>query len=589
MENILNKEKSLYLARHAHNPVHWQPWSDKVFEMAKELNKPVFVSIGYSSCHWCRVMEKESFEDEETAKILNEKYIPVKVDKDEYPDVDKEYQFYIQSTGDSGGWPLSVFLTPDKEPFYTGTYFPKEKNNASPAFKTILESISNVFHNKYDEIEKVINTRKEFITSFNQVNAPLIPDDKVKEYRKNEFIKIFDTVYFGFREGAKFPYISSMMYLLDNFQEEEYASFLINTADKICTMGLCDHLFGGFFRYTVDRMWQMPHFEKMLSDNAQISSFLIQLYRKTGNRLYLYTAQKAIDFVMYDSLRTDYGYLDSLDADSPNNNGDYEEGYFYKVTDRDFTVLSEKELKNFSNEAGVHNGVIYLKHKEYIKAAALDVSLKKVSDRINTIKAHPEPDNKAVSGHNFMFCTTLLNMYEAENEPYELEQALALYHKLRHLVVYDSKVYRGLYAEEDEINKVMQANPDKENNTYLEEYIINHRILSDHVYYLEATLKFYEITTENEFLLIAKNIIKEIENTFVEDGIPYLDTEHRIKDSFDDDKPNPVGLYLYLINKYSLDLGIKADERLIDYAKDRAARFPTGHPTMIRALELINK
>ncbi len=131
MENILNKEKSLYLARHAHNPVHWQPWNDKVFSMAKKLNKPVFVSIGYSSCHWCRVMEKESFEDEETAKILNEKYIPVKVDKDEYPDIDKEYQFYIQSTGDAGGWPLSVFLTPDKEPFFAGTYFPKEIGRAS--------------------------------------------------------------------------------------------------------------------------------------------------------------------------------------------------------------------------------------------------------------------------------------------------------------------------------------------------------------------------------------------------------------------------------------------------------------------------
>ncbi|MDE7034217.1 MAG: hypothetical protein K2O68_04420, partial [Mucispirillum sp.] len=170
------------------------------------------------------------------------------------------------------------------------------------------------------------------------------------------------------------------------------------------------------------------------------------------------------------------------------------------------------------------------------------------------------------------------------------EQALALYHKLRYLVVYDSKVYRGLYAVEDEINKVMQVNnPDKENNTHLEKYIINHRVLSDHVYYLEATLKFYEITNENEFLLIAKNIIKEIENTFVEDGIPYLDIEHRIKDSFDDDKPNPVGLYLYLINKYSADLNIQADERLIAYAEDRAARFPTGHPAMIRALELINK
>ncbi len=589
MENILNKEKSIYLVRHANNPVHWQSWSEEIFEIAKKLNKIVFISIGYSSCHWCRVMEKESFEDEETAKILNDNYIPVKIDKDEYPDVDKEYQFYIQSIGEDGGWPLSVFVTPDKEPFFAGTYFPKDTNNAKPAFKTILKSIVNVYYNKYDEIEKVINTRKEFITSFNKINPSLIPVDKVKDYRKKEFIKIFDSVYFGFREGTKFPYISSMMYLLDNFQEEEYATFLINTADKICSMGLCDHLFGGFFRYTVDRMWKMPHFEKMLSDNAQLSSFLIKLYRKTGNKLYLYTAQKAIDFIMYGNMRTDYGYLDSLNADSINNNGDYEEGFFYKVTDRDFTVLSEKELKNFPNEAGVYNGVIFLKHNNYIKAVALDVSLKKVSDRISTIKTHPELDNKAISGHNFMFCTTLLNMYEVDNEPYELEQALALYHKLHHLLVYNSKVYRGIYAIEDEINKVMQLSQDKENNQYLEEYIINHHVLSDHVYYLEATLKFYEITNENEFLLIAKNIIKEIENTFVKDGIPYLDINKNIKDSFDDDKPNPAGLYLYLINKYSSDLNIQADKRLIAYAEDRAARFPTGHPTMIRALELINK
>lgn len=589
MENNLNKEKSLYLIRHSHNPVHWQAWNEDVFKIAKELNKPVFVSIGYSSCHWCRVMEKESFEDEETAKILNEKYIPVKVDKDEYPDVDKEYQFYIQSTGEAGGWPLSVFLTPDKEPFFAGTYFPKESSSYGPSFKTILKSIDNVYHNKYSEIEKVINTKNEFISSFNQVSQPLVPDDKIKEYRKQEFMKIFDPVYFGFREGAKFPFISSMLYLLDNFQEEEYASFLINTANKFCTMGICDHLFGGFFRYTVDRMWHVPHFEKMLSDNAQISSFLIKLYAKTGNKLYLYTAQKAIDFVMYGSLRTDYGYLDSLDADSLNNNGEYEEGYFYKVTDRDFTVLNEKELKNFPNEAGVQSGVIYLKHNDYIKAAALDVSLKKVADRINTIKAHPEADNKAISGHNFLFCTTLLNMYEVDNEPYELEQALALYHKLRHLIVYNSQVYRGIYAIEDEINKVMQTNSDKDNNDYLKDYIIKNRVLADHVYYLEATLKFYELTNEQEFLLIAKNVIKEIENTFVKDGIPYLDMHHRVKDSFDDDKPNPAGLYLYLINKYSSDLNIKADERLIEYAQDRAARFPTGHPTMIRALELINK
>lgn len=588
MENNLKKEKSIYLARHSHNPVPWQRWSEETFQLAKKLNRPIFLSIGYSSCHWCRVMEKESFEDEEIASIINEKFIAIKMDKDEYPDVDKEYQFYIQSTGDSGGWPLSVFLTPNKEPFFAGTYFPKEKSASRPDFKTILESIYNVYTNKYEEIEKVIKTSKEFITNFNEVKESIVPNDVLLEYRKKEYMKIFDPIYFGFRDGAKFPYIPSMHYLMDNFHIEEYANFLIYTADKICTMGLCDHLFGGFFRYTVDRAWQTPHFEKMLSDNAQIPSFLTRLYEKTGNKLYLYTAQKAIDFILYGALSTDYGFLDSLDADSINNNGEYEEGYYYKVTDRDFTVLNEKELKSFPLDAGVNNGVLYLKHNEYIKAAALNISIKKIAERIEAVKTQPEADNKVITGTNFMFCTTLLYLYEATQEEYNFEQALALYHKLRHLLTFNSKVYRGIYAEEESLNKYIKMNAGEDNITF-DDFIIKHRVLSDHVYYLETTLKFYKLTNEDEFLLTAKDIIKEIENTFVKDGIPYLDMQHRIKDTFDDDKPNPIGLYLYLLLKFSYELDIKVDERFINFAKDRADRFPTGHPTIIRALEIIGK
>ncbi len=588
MENNLKKEKSLYLARHSNNPVWWQSWGEDAFVMAKELNRPVFLSIGYSSCHWCRVMEKESFENEETAKILNEKFIPIKMDKDEYPDIDKEYQFYIQTTGENGGWPLSVFLTPDKDPFYAGTYFPKEKSHGRPAFKDILDNIYNVYINKYSEIEKVLNTTKEFKTSFNEVKPSLVPDDKVLEYRKKEYMKIFDPVYFGFREGAKFPYTASMHYLLDHFNEEEYGEFLKNTADKLCTMGICDHLFGGFFRYTVDRTWHTPHFEKMLSDNAQIPVFLLRMYEKTGNKLYLWTAQKAVDFVLYNDLATDYGFLDSLDADSQNANGEYEEGYYYKVTDRDFTALSEKELKSFPLDAGIDNGVLYLKHNEYIKAAALDISIKKIAERISSLKTHPEADNKAIAGTNFMFCTTLLHLYEVTNEEYNFNQALALYHKLRHLLVLSSKVYRGIYAEEENINKYMKMKAGEDNISF-DEFIIKHRVLSDHVYYLETTLKFYEITNEDDFLVTAKNIVKEIETTFVKDGIPHLDILYRMKDTFDDDKPNPIALYLYLIVKYGSSLGMQPDKRLIDFGKDRADRFPTGHPTMIRALELMGK
>lgn len=591
MDNTLKYEKSLYLVRHSTNPVPWQSWGENAFKMAKNLNRPVFLSIGYSSCHWCRVMEKESFEDTETAKILAEKFIPIKMDKDEFPDIDKEFQFYIQSTGDNGGWPLSVFLTPDKQPFFAGTYFPKDKSYGRPAFKDVLENIDKIYHNNYEEIEKVIKTRNDFLKSFIEIQPSTLPANTAKQYRVNEFIKIFDNTYYGFREGSKFPYVSSLNYLITHFDNKTVSDFLVNTSNKFATSCIFDHLFGGFFRYTVDRMWQVPHFEKMLADNAQIASFLTKMYEKTGNRLYLFTAQKTIDFILYGSFRTEYGFIDSLDADSQNNNGEHEEGFYYKVTDRDFSVLSEKELANFPNEAGVYNGVIFLKHAEYIKAAALEPSLQKVAKRIESVKVHPEADNKAISGHNFLLCTALLNLYEVTNEQYYFEQALALFHKLRHLVVYNNRVFRGIYAIENEINQYI-INSKKENGSdeiNLDKFIIKHHVLSDHVYYLENTLKFYELTQDKEFLNIAKGIASEIEDLFFNSDLMYLDTEHRIIDSFDDDKPNPVGLYMYLITKYSAELNKKLPEKLIEFAEDRAERFPTGHPTMLLALELQDK
>lgn len=587
MENILNQAKSLYLVRHASNPVPWQLWDNSVFQAAERLNRPVFLSIGYSSCHWCRVMEKESFDDPETAAILADKFIPVKMDKDEYPDIDKKYQFYLQSTGEQGGWPLNVFLTPNGEPFFAGSYFPKERIGNRPAFKEVLLNIHKIFSENQQEIRKVINTGNEFLKTFNTVSESIIPENLVKKYRISEFKKIFDKEYYGFRDGAKFPYMPAMNYLLDNIEEAEYSDFVKKTADTICVSGINDHLFGGFFRYTSDRKWSMPHFEKMLSDNAQIISFLMGMYEKTGNKLYSYSAQKAMDFILYGDMRSDFGYLESLDADSLNAGGAYEEGYFYRVTDRDFSVLNENELRNFPNEAGIDNGVIRLKHSEYIKFAALEPTLKKAADRISAVKSHPQPDNKALSGTNFMLCSALLKCYEAMSEDYYLEQALSLFHKIRNISVSGGIVYRGLYVSEDEINGNLGKNEDAA--AVFKDFIINHRTLSDHVYYLEAALKFYEIYNAQEFLHIAESVAAEIEKTFVKDGIPYLDINRRVCDTFDDDKPNPAGFYLYLTVKYSDKLNIKPDDRFVKFAIDRAARFPTGHPTIIRALELAGK
>lgn len=560
--NALIKEKSVYLLRHGVNPVRWLPWGEEAFNIAKKKNLPVFLSCGYSSCHWCRVMEEESFMDEATAKIINDNFVPVKMDKDEYPDIDKEYQFYLQSTGEAGGWPLTVFLNHDKEPFFAGTYFPKTDSPDKPSFKAVLENIKRIWTKSPAEIEKVIKTRRDFMQSFLKPSKPLIDGKMALEYRKSEFIKIFDTEFGGFRNGAKFPYIPAMEYLFEKREDPKIEAFLRQTAGELCVSGINDHLFGGFFRYTVDRKWRMPHFEKMLSDNAQIPRFLLKMFDATGDKLYMMTAKKAVDYVIH-NLMTDFGILNSVDADSLNDKGLLSEGYFYKVTDRDFSALTEAELKNFPQEAGVENGVIYLKNSEYIKAAAMDVALEKVGKRIASVKTPPQTDNKVIAGVNFMFVTTLLYCFEISGEEWYLSQGTALFQKLRYLLVDGSSVYRGCYGED----------------------VIAHKTLEDHVYYLEALMKFFEVTKEKEFLISAHALINEIEAAFIRGGLPYLDSCHRVLETFDDDKPNPAALYMLILKKYAYALHLTIPTELTNFAEDRAARFPTGHPTILRALE----
>lgn len=560
--NALIEEKSVYLLRHAVNPVGWLPWGEEAFNIAKKKNLPVFLICGYSSCHWCRVMEEESFMDEATAKMINDNFVPIKMDKDEYPDIDKEYQFYLQSTGEAGGWPLTVFLNHDKEPFFAGTYFPKTDSPDKPSFKTVLENIKRIWTKTPAEIEKVIKTRRDFMQSFLKATNPLINGEMALEYRKTEFMKIFDTQFGGFRNGAKFPYIPAMEYLFEKREDVKIEAFLRQTAGALCVSGINDHLFGGFFRYTVDRKWRMPHFEKMLSDNAQIPRFLLKMFDVTGDKLYLITAKKAIDYIIH-NLMTDFGILNSVDADSLNDKGLLSEGYFYKVTDRDFSVLTEAELQNFPQEAGVENGVIYLKNPEYIKAVAMDVALEKVGKRIASVKTPPQTDNKVIAGVNFMFVTTLLYCFEISGEEWYLSQGTALFQKLRYLLVDGSSVYRGCYAEE----------------------LIPHKTLEDHVYYLEALMKFFELTKEKEFLISAHALISEIEAVFIRGGLPYLDRGHRVLETFDDDKPNPAALYMLMLKKYAYALHLTVPAELTAFAEDRAARFPTGHPTILRALE----
>jgi len=548
---------------HSSNPVAWQSWSEESFQLAKKLKRPIFLSSGYLSCHWCKVMEKESFQNNEIAEILNEYFIPIKLDKDEYPGIDKIYQFYLQSTGVQGGWPLSVFLDTDLKPFYAGTYFPSKTSNGEfTTFKDILNKIIKIYKNNYDEIRKVISIRDEFIEELYSLdNIKYSPISEHVEVAITEFKNIFDNSYGGFREASKFPYVPALLLLLDYANEDDtILSFLELTADNMIKGGLYDHINGGFFRYTVDRKWLEPHFEKMLIDNALISKFLLKLFDLTENRLYLYIARQCIDFVI-NNMMSDYGLLNSIDADSLDKDRLLVEGYYYKVNDRLFSSLSKDELNVLIDEIEVNNGVISLKHAEYIKVVAMQPIFTKVAEKIESVRIKPMLDNKMITSNNLIFCTTLLFAFESTSDEYYLEYAKLLFAKITEHATENNQVFRGSYADQ----------------------MMTHQSLEDYVAYLECSLIFFDITKEKAFFHIADRTIKEISNKFMrENGLLSINLSDDLLDTFDDDKPNPISTYYYLSILYSDILDFNISTKLTIFLSDKALKFPTGHPTLFR-------
>ena len=345
--NELNKEDSLYLQQHAKNPVNWHAWSQKSIEDAKKFQKPIILSIGYSACHWCHVMAHESFEDEETALIMNENFFNIKVDKEERPDLDNIYQTSHQIiNGSAGGWPLTVFLDPKTLlPFFSGTYFPKENKYGQRAFKDVLNILSSAFRKNKKEIElqttnlsTLLNQElyKEFEHEMN-----LEPLEKgVTLLEQN-----YDRKHGGFGSAPKFPQCSSLMLLNQINHEKDSKSklgLIDHTVNRMVHGGIRDHLEGGFFRYSVDEKWMIPHFEKMLYDNAQILSVLIESWKRTNKKLFLDVARETADWVLKEMSSKEGGFYSTIDADSEG-----EEGKFYSWTLEELEEIIEVKDREF--------------------------------------------------------------------------------------------------------------------------------------------------------------------------------------------------------------------------------------------------
>lgn len=367
--NRLAGESSPYLLQHAHNPVDWHPWGEEAFEKARREKKMVFLSVGYAACHWCHVMERETFEDEEIAKYLNEHFVCVKVDREERPDVDQIYMTAVQMISGNGGWPMSVFLLPDAKPFWGGTYFPARTGDRGQAtgFFSVIRQINEAWKQQPETVAKQGDHVTDAIRAQQKIAAD--PSEEANELSGATVRAVFDSLsdqfdaeYGGFGFSAvnpnrpKFPEPSNLVFLLHRASDESATDsvrdkaklMLVKTLDGMIAGGMYDHLGGAFHRYSVDRFWQIPHFEKMLYDNGQLASVLSQAFELTGHEDYRVIAERTCEFVIQEMTSPDGGFYSSLDADSEG-----EEGKFYRWTKKELDEAA-KSIEGFSSLATLY-------------------------------------------------------------------------------------------------------------------------------------------------------------------------------------------------------------------------------------------
>jgi uncharacterized protein YyaL (SSP411 family) len=352
--NRLASETSPYLRQHQHNPVDWHAWGPEALALARKLDRPIFLSIGYSACHWCHVMEHESFENEEVARILNEHFVSIKVDREERPDLDQIYMLSVQLLNHGqGGWPMSVFLMPDLKPFFGGTYFPPDDRYGRPGFKRVLWSIAEWWRNRRTEINEMSAQVTERIQSLGRLEpAAGELNPALLQRAVDHLARVFDPVNGGFGSAPKFPHPMDLRVLLrawKRFGGDETLHMVRHTLDRMAMGGIYDHLGGGFARYSTDARWLVPHFEKMLYDNALLVPCYLEAYQATGEAFYREIVDETLGWVLRDMTSPEGPFYSTLDADSEGM-----EGKFYVWTAAEIEqVLGKEEADLFCAVYGV--------------------------------------------------------------------------------------------------------------------------------------------------------------------------------------------------------------------------------------------
>ena len=598
-KNHLINETSPYLLQHADNPVEWYPWGEEALNKAAKENKPILLSIGYSACHWCHVMAHESFEDEQTAALMNDSFVNIKVDREERPDIDKIYQTaQLLLTQRTGGWPLTMFLSPqDQVPFFGGTYFPDKARHSLPAFKDLLKHIANTYQEKPKDITRQNKSLQDVLRKIYQSNySATAVDDNILSLAKNQLLKTFDMQHGGFGKAPKFPHPSNLDLLLRDWHrgkqlgtpDENALQPTVFTLNKMASGGLFDHISGGFYRYSVDDYWMIPHFEKMLYDNGPMLSIYSQAYLATKEERFKTAATETAEWIIRDMQSPQGGYYSSLDADSENV-----EGKFY-VWDREQlqAILNDEEFKlvnqrfaidrgpNFEDKYHLHEHVSI---SEYAQKNDLDIKQcdqlwqqirqKLYNQRIKRVA--PERDDKILTSWNALTIKAMLIASRVFNDKRYFQsasQAVAFIHT-------------RMYSQ----GRLVASY--KDGKAHLNAY------LDDYAFLLDALLEFLQTHWRNDYLLFAIEIATVLLEQFEDKqhgGFYFTSNDHealiqRPKVASDEATPAGNGIAAYCLLRLGYLLSepkyITAAERTLEYASQQINNTPMAHASLLRCFE----
>ena len=576
MSNQLKNTTSPYLLQHAENPVNWHPWCEEAFEKAKSEDKPIFLSIGYSTCHWCHVMAHESFEDEKMSEILNQYFVSIKVDREERPDIDSVYMSVCQAFTGSGGWPMSIFMTWDKKPFFAGTYFPPKSHYGMPGFSDLLTAIANQWNNNRRELlqsaEQIIAHLKETESGNKNVN-----DENLIEQAMQIFSDSFDAVNGGFGFAPKFPTPHNLLFLMLYAKQNQNLDALKMVEKTLLQMrkgGIFNHIGYGFSRYSTDKYFLAPHFEKMLYDNALLIISYSAAYWLTKNEMYLDTAEKTAEYILREMTSADGGFYCAQDADSEGV-----EGKYYTFTlDEIVNVLGEEKGKRFAEtfditENGNFEGVNI---PNLLKSNDLTTNfsdeLKKLYDcRKNRTKLHL--DDKILLSWNAMMIAALSMLYRvSHNEKY-----------------LNATVNAQKFIEKN-LSDGVQLYTSWRNGTHSDI-----AFLDDYAFYVTALIELYNSTLDKAYLEKAERFCDETVRRFADDlkdGFYLSESENtelfmNPKETYDGAIPSGNSVMAYnFVRLYQLTENEKyrefAEKQML-FLSANASDYPAGHCMFLMA------